>query len=90
MFFDYWWGMTNLPVCDGTNTEWQQYIYGEGGIIDLWFSLGIDGLRLDVADELSDEFIEDEILLDDEDVDDIFDNELAEDNLENDDDSFEE
>ena len=42
-------------------------------------------------EELSDEFIEDEILLDDEDdSDDIFDNELAEDNLENDDDSFEE
>ena len=57
-FFDYWWGMTNLPVCDGYSKEWQNYIYGEGGIIDLWFSLGIDGLRLDVADELSDEFIE--------------------------------
>ena len=42
-------------------------------------------------EELSDDFIEDEILLDDEDdSDDIFDNELAEDNLENDDDSFEE
>ena len=40
-------------------------------------------------EELSEEFIEDEILLDDEE-DDIFDNELAEDNLENDDDSFEE
>ena len=36
------------------------------------------------------EFIEDEILLDDEDDSDIFDNELAEDNLENDNDSFEE
>lgn len=57
-YFDYWWGMTNLPVCDGTNKKWQNYIYGEGGIIDLWFALGIDGLRLDVADELSDEFIE--------------------------------
>ena len=57
-YFDYWWGMTNLPVCDGNSKEWQNYIYGEGGIIDLWFSLGIDGLRLDVADELSDEFIE--------------------------------
>lgn len=57
-YFDYWWGMKNLPVCDGSNKEWQNYIYGEGGIIDLWFSLGIDGLRLDVADELSDEFIE--------------------------------
>ena len=56
--FDYWWGMKNLPVCDGNSTAWQNYIYGEGGIIDLWFSLGIDGLRLDVADELTDEFIE--------------------------------
>lgn len=56
-YFDYWWGMKNLPVCDGNNESWQKYIYGEGGIIDLWFSLGIDGLRLDVADELSDEFI---------------------------------
>ena len=56
-YFDYWWGMTNLPVCDGNSKKWQDYIYGEGGIIDLWFSLGIDGLRLDVADELSDDFI---------------------------------
>ena len=41
-------------------------------------------------EELSNDFIEDEILLDDEDDSNIFDNELAEDNLENDDDSFEE
>ena len=40
-------------------------------------------------EELSEEFIEDEILLDDEDES-IYDNELAEDNLENDNDSFEE
>ena len=58
VYFDYWWGMKNLPVCDGYNPEWQQYIYGEGGVIDKWFSCGIDGLHLDVADELSDEFIE--------------------------------
>ncbi len=56
--FDYWWGLKNLPVCDGNSKEWQNYIYGENGIIDLWFSYGIDGLRLDVADELTDEFIE--------------------------------
>lgn len=56
--FEYWWGFKNLPVCDGNNSGWQQFIYGEGGIIDKWFSLGIDGLRLDVADELTEEFIE--------------------------------
>lgn len=58
VFFDYWWGMKNLPVCDGNSKDWQNYIYGPNGIIDLWFKLGIDGLRLDVADELTDEFIE--------------------------------
>ena len=57
-YFDYWWGMKNLPVCDSSSLEWQEYICGNGGIIDLWFSMGIDGLRLDVADELTDEFIE--------------------------------
>ena len=57
-YFGYWWGMKNLPVCDGNSKEWQDYIYGVGGVIDKWFSYGIDGLRLDVADELSDEFIE--------------------------------
>ena len=55
--YDYWWGMKNLPECDGNAKEWIDYITGEGGIIDKWFSLGIDGLRLDVADELNDNFI---------------------------------
>ena len=50
--------MTNLPVCDGDSKEWLEYITGENGIIDQWFQLGIDGLRLDVADDLTDYFIE--------------------------------
>lgn len=56
--FAYWWGMPNLPVCDGNSQKWRDFIFGEGGVIDKWFALGIDGLRLDVADELSDDFIE--------------------------------
>ena len=55
--YDYWWGMKNLPECDGNSIEWINYITGKDGIIDKWFSLGIDGLRLDVADELTDNFI---------------------------------
>lgn len=58
LYYDYWWGMPNLPVCDGYSKDWQEYITGENGIIDKWFNLGIDGLRLDVADELTDDFIE--------------------------------
>ena len=56
--YDYWWGMPNLPVCNAYSQEWQNYILGKDGIIDKWFNLGIDGLRLDVADELTDDFIE--------------------------------
>ena len=55
--YDYWWGMKNLPECDGYAKKWIDYITGVGGIIDKWFELGIDGLRLDVADELNDDFI---------------------------------
>ena len=57
-YFHYWWGMPNLPECDCNNPDWQNFIYGENGVIDQWFKLGIDGLRLDVADELSKEFLE--------------------------------
>ena len=50
--------LLSFPVCDGLSKEWQEYILGENGVIDKWFKLGIDGLRLDVADELTDEYIE--------------------------------
>lgn len=56
--FRYWWGFKNLPECDGTNKKWIEFICGKRGVIDVWFSWEIDGLRLDVADELTDEFIE--------------------------------
>ncbi len=57
-YYEGWYGFDHLPRCNGNSYNWQQYIYGEGGIIDQWFNLGIDGLRLDVADELTDSFIE--------------------------------
>lgn len=58
VLYNYWWGMTNLPTCNCYSKEWQEFITGKHGVIDKWFEFGIDGLRLDVADELSDEFIE--------------------------------
>ena len=50
-----WWEIETLPKAFGP--AWEEYITGVGGVIDYWFSLGIDGLRLDVTDELSDEFL---------------------------------
>ena len=55
--FCYWWGFENLPECDTTSREWQEFVTGEGGVIDWLFECEIDGIRLDVADELSDEMI---------------------------------
>lgn len=55
--FKCWWDFENMPVCKTYYEGWINFICGEGGIIDDWFSLGIDGIRLDVADELTDYMI---------------------------------
>ncbi|MGO2384260.1 MAG: glycoside hydrolase family 13 protein [Pseudolactococcus laudensis] len=53
-----WWGIKDLPTIDKTKESFQQYIYGEGdSVLSKWNGLGIDGWRLDVADELPDDFI---------------------------------
>lgn len=50
--YESWWGFDTLPKINQNNSSFIEYFFGEGGIIDKWYSLGIDGLRLDVADEL--------------------------------------
>ena len=57
--FKFWWNQPNMPKCNGKSEHWRNFICGKEGAIDFYFSLGIDGLRLDVADELLDEFVED-------------------------------
>ncbi|GIO23570.1 alpha-amylase [Oceanobacillus sp. J11TS1] len=53
-----WWGIDDLPQVDKSNKEFQDYIYqGNSSVIDKWSKLGVDGWRLDVADELPDDFI---------------------------------
>lgn len=56
--FDYWWGFSTLPECDPHSKDWQEFMFGKNGVIETMFSWGIDGLRLDVADELPDFFLE--------------------------------
>lgn len=52
-----WWGFETLPEIDETNESFAEFITGKGGVIDYWMSMGAGGFRLDVADELPDEFI---------------------------------
>ena len=52
-----WWGVKDLPEINKDNPEFQQFIYGDNGVLAKWNKFGVDGWRLDVADELPDEFI---------------------------------
>lgn len=53
-----WWGFNTLPEVNEEEPSFRAFICGEGGVIDHWMKLGASGFRLDVADELPDDFIE--------------------------------
>ena len=53
-----WWGFDTLPEVREDDPAYQQFICGKDGVIDTWLSRGASGFRLDVADELPDDFIE--------------------------------
>ncbi len=55
--YDSWWGFETLPSVNKGNREFRDFICGPNGVIDYWLSLGASGFRLDVADELPDDFI---------------------------------
>ena len=52
-----WWGFDTLPEVNELVPSYVEFITGKGGVIEHWMSLGASGFRLDVADELPDEFI---------------------------------
>lgn len=62
--YDGWWGYDSMPIIKSTNgSEYQtgdwaeEIIYNEDGtsVTQYWISQGMDGWRLDVANEVSDE-----------------------------------
>ena len=55
--YESWWGFETLPSCNKQNPAFRQFIAGEGGVVDFWLKMGASGFRLDVADELPDDFI---------------------------------
>ena len=53
-----WWGVGDLPTLNTENPDVQDYlIENENSVINKWTKKGIGGWRLDVADELSDNFL---------------------------------
>ncbi len=57
--YECWWGVDDLPDVEEHNPDFKEYIYGgEDSVVRHWLRLGAKGWRLDVADELPDDFIE--------------------------------
>ena len=53
-----WWNFDTLPTVNKMHPDFIEYIItGEDSVIAHWLRTGIDGFRLDVADELPDEFL---------------------------------
>ena len=56
--YECWWGVTDLPDVNEMNSSYREFINGKEGVVRHWLRCGASGYRLDVADELPDEFIE--------------------------------
>ncbi len=55
--YESWWGFKNLPRVMSDNPSYKKFLFGKDGIVRRYIREGICGWRLDVADELSDEFL---------------------------------
>ena len=55
--YESWWGFSSLPNVNECNEEYIRFICEQGGVLDYWLGMGAQGFRLDVADELPDEFL---------------------------------
>lgn len=52
-----WWGIPILPKLNLTVPSCRDFFIGNGGVCEKYIKLGCDGWRLDVADELPDDFL---------------------------------
>ena len=57
--YECWWNVKSMPKLNYSSHSLVTEIFGEEGVIATWYGYGIDGLRLDVADELPNEILRD-------------------------------
>jgi len=55
--YDSWWGIELLPAINEKSTGYREFICGKDGVIAFWTKMGVSGWRLDVVDELPDDFL---------------------------------
>lgn len=56
--YESWWGIEILPKLNPASEACREFLAGKGGVAETYIKKGIGGWRLDVADELSDEFLD--------------------------------
>ena len=56
--YESWWGIYSLPAVNEHNPDYRSFIFGDkDSVVRRWLRAGADGWRLDVADELPDDFV---------------------------------
>ena len=57
--YESWWGIYSLPSVNEHAPSYREFVFGgENSVVRRWLRAGADGWRLDVADELPDDFVE--------------------------------
>lgn len=56
--YECWWNFNTLPGVDESNQNFARFINGPDGVIRSWLRMGASGWRLDVADELTNGFLD--------------------------------
>lgn len=59
LVYSSWWGFPDLPAVNENNLSFREYVLGQDGVLHHWMRLGAAGFRLDVSDELPDDFLRD-------------------------------
>lgn len=55
--YECWWSFLTLPDVEELDPSYRDFICGQDGVLAYWQQRGASGWRLDVADELPDDFI---------------------------------
>ena len=56
--YESWWGIYSLPSVNEHDPSYRNFIFGgKDSVVRRWLRAGADGWRLDVADELPDDFV---------------------------------
>ena len=56
--YECWWNIEILPKLNLENKACRDFLCNKGGVAEKYMKMGVDGWRLDVADELSNDFLD--------------------------------